>query len=54
MCDEDGRPVGKPYRLNDGDNPHTTAGRLTKERWLKTSGASDFNRRLSYPDIGLA
>jgi hypothetical protein len=54
MCDESGKPVGKPYRLNDGDEPHTIAGRLTRERWLKTSGASDFNRPLNYPSIGVA
>jgi transposase len=54
ICDENGKPVGKPYRLNDGDEPHTIAGRLTRERWLKESGASDFNRPLNYPSIGVA
>jgi hypothetical protein len=54
MCDEDGRPVGKPYRLNDGDEPHRIAGRLTKERWLKASGSFDFNRPLRYPPLSIA
>jgi hypothetical protein len=54
LCDESGKPMARPHRLGPDDEPRAIAGRLTRERWLKTNGDSDFNRSLSYPDIGLA
>jgi hypothetical protein len=54
MCDENGRPVAKPRRLQVDEDPHIVAGRLTRERWLKTNDASNFNRRLNYGPLGIA
>ncbi len=44
----------KSCKLGPDDNPHVIAGRLTRERWLKAKGESDFNRRLVYPSSGVA
>jgi hypothetical protein len=54
MCDESGNPIARPHRLGPDDEPRAIAGRLTRERWLKTDGASDFNRRIDYQPLGLA
>lgn len=54
MHDESGKPIGKPYRLNEGDNPHIITGRLKLEAWRKEQGAANFNRRLTYQPIGIA
>jgi hypothetical protein len=53
-CTEAGRPIAKPYKLAANDDPHVIAGRLTRERWLKTGGGSDFNRRIVMPRWGIA
>jgi hypothetical protein len=54
MCDEAGRPTGHKLRLGPGDNPHTIAGRLTREAWARRATKSDFNRPLNYPRWGMA
>jgi hypothetical protein len=54
MCTESGKPTGKPYRLEEGDDPHRIAGRLRLEAWRKESNVSDFNRPLGYPQTGFA
>lgn len=54
MTDEKGKPMARPHRLGPDDDPRVIAGRLTRERWLKTSGASDFNRRIRYRALGIA
>jgi hypothetical protein len=53
MHDENGRPLGKT-KLSPDDDAHVVAGRLTRERWLKTTGASDFHRKLNYQNYGVA
>lgn len=53
-CTEAGRPMAKPYKLAANDDPHVIAGRLTRARWLKTNGGSDFNRRIHYQPLGIA
>jgi hypothetical protein len=53
MCDERGKSVAKPYRLNDGDNPHTIAGRLRLEAWRKAGGENDFNRPIIFNNAGI-
>jgi hypothetical protein len=54
MCTESGKPIGKPYRLAEGDNEHTIAGRLRLQVWRKENDGSDFNRRISYSRSGVA
>lgn len=55
MCDEDGRPTGKSYKLALDDNAYVIASRLTLEKWRKTADVSDFNRPfLNYQKIGVA
>jgi hypothetical protein len=64
MTDGDGKPVrrrhsGDVYRheLKDGDDPVAIAKRLTLAIWRSNTGgdaSGGFNRRLHYPDIGLA
>jgi hypothetical protein len=54
MTDENGRPMAKPRRLQVDEDPHIVAGRLTRERWLKTNDASNFNRPLRYRPLGIA
>jgi hypothetical protein len=49
-----GKPAGKKYKLQPGDDPKTVAARLTKEAWMKRARESNFNRPLRYPRIGLA
>lgn len=46
MRGENGKPTGKTYRLEPGDDERATAGRLAKQAWA--SGKSDFNRPLHY------
>jgi hypothetical protein len=54
MTDESGKPMTRPHRLGADDDPHVIAGRLTRERWLKRNGTSDFNRRLHSQPLGTA
>jgi hypothetical protein len=54
MTDENGRPMAKPRRLAADEDPHVIAGRLTRERWLKTDGGNNFNRPLKYQPLGIA
>ena len=54
MTDESGKPMARPHRLGPADDARVIAGRLTRERWLKTDGASDFNRRIVYRPLGIA
>jgi hypothetical protein len=54
MCTESGKPIGKPYRLADGDEERTIAGRLRLQAWRKENDRPDFNRRISYPRSGVA
>jgi hypothetical protein len=54
MCDESGKPMARPRRLGPDDDPRVIAGRLTRERWLKSDGGSGFNRQLSYSPSGIA
>ena len=54
MTDESGKPINKPYKLAANDDEHVIAGRLTRERWMKATGTSDFNRRLNYQNSGIA
>ena len=54
MTDENGTPMAKPRRLGPDDDPRVIAGRLTRDRWLKTSGGADFNRRIHSGPLGLA
>jgi hypothetical protein len=53
MCDEDGRPTGKTYKLNPDDDARQVATRLLRQELLKQP-ASDFNRRITYQRIGVA
>jgi hypothetical protein len=63
MTDGDGKPVrrrysGEVYRHNlvFGDDPDVIAKRLTVAIWRNNTGgdaSGGFNRRLSYPDIGV-
>jgi hypothetical protein len=54
MCDESGKPMARPHRLGPDDEPRAIAGRLTRERWLKSDGGSNFNRKLHYGPSGIA
>jgi hypothetical protein len=54
MTDESGKPMARPHRLGPDEDPHVIAGRLTRQRWLKTDGATDFNRPLNYRPLGIA
>lgn len=54
MCTEAGKPTSRPHRMGPDDDPRALAGRLTRARWLKTDGASDFNRTLHYPPLSVA
>lgn len=54
LHDEQGRPVAGPRRLNSSEDPHVIAGRLTRERWLRTNDTKGFNRPLNYRSLGLA
>ena len=45
--------MGKPYRLENGDDPHRIAGRLRLQALRKENDGSDFNRRLTYPNIAV-
>jgi hypothetical protein len=54
MCHENGRPTGKIYRLEPGDNERVIAARLTLEAWRRTANQSDFNRTLNYEKYGVA
>ena len=54
MCDENGKPMARPHRLGPDDDPQVIAGRLTRERWLKTDGGTNFNRRIVMPRWGVA
>jgi len=54
MVTEAGRPGGKKYELQPGDDPKTIAARLTKEAWVRRARESDFNRPLNYkPPFGV-
>ncbi|MEH2627080.1 hypothetical protein V1292_005135 [Bradyrhizobium sp. AZCC 1719] len=53
MCTENGKPIGKPYRLQEGDKPHRIAGRLRLQAWQQERGNSDFNRPLRYRPLGI-
>jgi hypothetical protein len=53
MCDEDGKPTGKPCKLQSEDDPRTIATRLLRQQMLKQP-ASDFNRQISYQKLGVA
>jgi hypothetical protein len=54
MCTESGKPIGKPYSLEEGDDPHRIAGRLRFQAWSKDKEGSDFNRRIVYRPFGIA
>ena len=55
MCDEDGRPTGKPLKLQPGDDPGVGAARLLRQKCLRrqsrilTAGSSI--RKLEWPDV---
>jgi hypothetical protein len=53
MCNEDGRPTGKPCKLQPGDDPRIVAKRLLRQQMLKAP-ASDFNRKITYQRSGIA
>jgi hypothetical protein len=53
LCDESGKPMARPHRLGPDDNPRVIAGRLTRERWLRTDGGTNFNRRIHYGPSGV-
>jgi hypothetical protein len=53
MCSEDGRPMGKTYKLNVGDDERRIAARLLRQEMLKQP-VSDFNRPLRYQPLGIA
>jgi hypothetical protein len=53
MCDEDGRPAGKVYKLSEGDDERRIATRLLRQEMLKAP-ASDFNRKITYQRSGVA
>ena len=48
MCDESGKPSGNEYQLEPGDDAHTVAGRLAREKAAPTN----INRRVHYPNSG--
>jgi hypothetical protein len=50
LCDEHGKPGGGEYLMQPDDDAHAVAGRLARE---KTS-TPDINRRLKYPNMGIA
>jgi hypothetical protein len=54
MVTEAGKPAGRKYKLQPGEDPQAIAGRLTKEAWMKRARESTFNAPLRYPKIGLA
>ena len=54
MVTEAGKPAGKKYKLQPGDDLVKVAARLTKEAWMKRARESNFNAPLRYPKIGLA
>ena len=51
---ENGRPTGKTYRLQPGDNERVIAARLALEAWRATARGSSFNRELAYEKCGVA
>jgi hypothetical protein len=51
MVDESGKPAGKKFKLEPGDDPKTVAARLTKEAWMKRGGESNFDRPLRYGPV---
>jgi hypothetical protein len=57
MTDAEGRPMRRingeiwSRELGPDDNPRSVAGALTKDIRRELHGDSDFNRRLTYPDI---
>ena len=63
MTDGDGVPVRRRYggelykqTLQEGDNPSVIAGRMTLAIWRTNTGGDGrggFNRRLSYPPLGV-
>jgi hypothetical protein len=54
MVTEAGKPAGKKYKLQPGDDPKTIAARLTKEAWMKRARESNFDRPLRYGPLGIA
>jgi hypothetical protein len=51
MCDDDGKPTGKPHRLGADEDPRALAARV-KRAEIEPRGS--FNRRLDYQPWGLA
>jgi hypothetical protein len=54
MVTEAGKPAGKKYKLQPGDDLVKVAARLTKEAWMKRARESNFNRPLNYRPLGIA
>jgi hypothetical protein len=59
MTDADGKPVRRQNgdtvtrTLLNGENPRAIAAVLTRDLRKRLNGTSDFNRPLSYPNIGI-
>jgi hypothetical protein len=51
---EDGKPTGATARLAADEGPRRVASRLRLEAWTRVRGEGNFNRRLTYPRLGLA
>jgi hypothetical protein len=63
LTDSKGKPLRRQsgglvkHKLRDGENRNAIAKRLTLDHWHETHGTSadgGFNRRLDYPELGLA
>jgi hypothetical protein len=54
MVSEAGKPAGKKFKLQPGDDPQAIAARLTKEAWMKRARESDFHREIIYPPRSIA
>ena len=54
MVTEAGKPAGKKYKLQPGDDPVNVAARLAKEAWMKRALESNFDRPLRYRPLGIA
>ena len=54
MRNEDGKATGAKQALGPDDNPKIIAGRLRRAAWSKAMGEGNFNRPLSYRQVGIA
>jgi hypothetical protein len=52
-CDEAGKIGEKSHVLAPGDEPRAVASRMARAAYHREQPRSAFNRRLSYPDLGI-